>query len=93
VNGTSGHTFERHVADGTWSPDDLACWSEFHEAADRLPEPERTAFDLLYYHELPQIEVAGLMHVSERQLRRYWQSARRELHRVLEGMLPGACDD
>jgi RNA polymerase sigma factor (sigma-70 family) len=85
VNANNGHTFEHEAADETWEPDHLACWSEFHEAADRLPEPERTVFDLLYYHELPQIEVAELMQTSERQVRRHWQSARRELHRVLEG--------
>ena len=88
VSGTNGHTFEHQPADSTWRPEELACWSEFHAAADRLPEPERTAFDLLYYHELPQAEVAGLMNVSERQVRRYWQSARRQLHRMLEGFLP-----
>lgn len=74
--------------DPAQSPDELACWSEFHAAADRLPEPDRTAFDLLYYHELPQSEVAELMNVSERQVRRYWQSARLELHRLMEGWWP-----
>lgn len=88
VNGTNGHTFDRHPANGTWHPEQLACWSEFHAAADRLPEPERTTFDLLYYHELPQAEVAALMNLSERQVRRHWQSARRHLHRTLEGLLP-----
>ncbi len=88
VASSQGHTFENYPGDSTWQPDDLACWSEFHAAADRLPEPERTAFDLLYYHELPQADVADLMQVSERQVRRYWQSARRELHRMLEGLLP-----
>jgi RNA polymerase sigma-70 factor (ECF subfamily) len=82
------YTLENEPGDSTWHPHDLACWSEFHAAADRLPEPERTAFDLLYYHELPQTDVADLMQVSERQVRRYWQTARRELHRELEGFLP-----
>jgi RNA polymerase sigma-70 factor (ECF subfamily) len=88
VSANLGRTFENEPGDSTWHPDDLACWSEFHAAADRLPEPERTAFDLLYYHELSQTDVAEMMQVSERQVRRYWQSARRELHRMLEGMLP-----
>jgi RNA polymerase sigma-70 factor (ECF subfamily) len=76
------------IDDQAQSPDELACWSEFHEAADRLAEPDKTAFDLLYYHELPQTEVATLMNVSERQVRRYWQSARLELHRLMEGRWP-----
>jgi RNA polymerase sigma factor (sigma-70 family) len=82
------HTFENRAGDSTWHPDELTCWSEFHAAADRLPEPERTAFDLLYYHQMPQADAAELMQISERQVRRHWQSARRELHRMLEGFLP-----
>src|SRR5262245_14305943 len=88
VDGTEGHTFENQPGNSTWHPDELACWSEFHSAADRLPEPERTAFDLLYYHEFPHADVAEMMGVSERQVRRYWQSARRHLHGMLEGLLP-----
>jgi RNA polymerase sigma factor (sigma-70 family) len=88
VNGTNGHTFHQRPADSTWAPDDLACWTEFHAAADRLAEPLRTAFDLLYYHELPHGEVAELMQVSERQVGRYWRSAREELHHMLKGWLP-----
>lgn len=80
--------FHQKLADSTWAPDDLACWSEFHAAVDRLPESERTAFDLLYYHGLPQVEVAALMQVSERQVRRYWQAAREKLSRTLEEWLP-----
>lgn len=76
------------LAGNSWAPEELACWSEFHAAADRLPEPLRTAFDLLYYHELSQAEAAEVMQVSERQLRRYWQSARLELQQMLEGFLP-----
>jgi RNA polymerase sigma factor (sigma-70 family) len=88
VTGIQGLTFDDEPGDSTWHPDALACWSEFHAAAERLPEPERTAFDLLYYHELSQTDVANLMQVSARQVRRYWQTARRELHRQLEGILP-----
>jgi RNA polymerase sigma-70 factor (ECF subfamily) len=88
INGTGGSVLTNATDDQAQSPDELVCWSEFHAAADRLPEPDRTAFDLLYYHELPQAEVAVLMNVSERQVRRYWQSARLELHRLMEGWWP-----
>jgi RNA polymerase sigma factor (sigma-70 family) len=87
ING-NGHSLENHAGDSTWHPDELTSWSEFHAAADRLPEPERTTFDLLYYHQLPHADAAEMMHISERQVRRQWQSARRELHRMLEGFLP-----
>lgn len=70
------------------SPDVMLSWSEFHEAADRLPQPERTCFDLMYYHGLPQNEVAELMNVSIRQVARYWQSARRMVLKAMEGCSP-----
>lgn len=88
IKSAGNRSLDDRPTDPASAPDELACWSEFHAAADRLPEPERTAFDLLYYHELPSGEVAELMAVTERQVRRYWQSARRSLHRMLEGCLP-----
>lgn len=87
VRGATDGSLDEQAASDT-APDELACWSEFHVAAGKLPEPERTAFDLLYYHELPSAEVAEIMQVSERQVRRYWQAARFELHQMLEGYLP-----
>lgn len=74
--------------DSDMTPEDLMRWTEFHAAVDQLEEPDRTAFDLLYYHELPQSEVAELMKVSDRQVRRYWLSARRTLLKVLDGSWP-----
>jgi RNA polymerase sigma factor (sigma-70 family) len=88
ISATSRSVLASATDDPGLAPDELACWSEFHAAADRLAEPERTAFDLLYYHELPYAEAAELMNVSERQVRRYWQSARLELHRLMEGWWP-----
>lgn len=88
ISAHNGRNLSLEPDSSTWAPDELACWSEFHAAADRLAEPVRTAFDLLYYHELTQAEVAELMNISERQVRRYWQSAREELHHMLAEWLP-----
>lgn len=88
VHATSGYTFESLPDDHTAPPEVLICWAEFHAAADRLPEPERTVFDLVYYNEVPQVEVAELLGVSDRQVRRYWQTARRLLLTKLEAVLP-----
>ena len=70
------------------APLELASWSEFHAAADLLSEPHRTAFDLLFYHELPQSEVAELMSVSIRQVQRYWSEGRLKLSQMMEGAWP-----
>jgi RNA polymerase sigma-70 factor (ECF subfamily) len=71
-------------ADASHDPQRLAHWSEFHAAVERLPDEEREAFDLLWYHDLSQAEAAALLGVSERTLQRRWRSARR----LLAGVLP-----
>ena len=77
------------IEDATNAPEMLMVWEEFHRAAGELNEPERTAFDLLFYGELPQGQVADLMGISERQVRRHWQSARRTVGRKMGAFWPG----
>jgi RNA polymerase sigma-70 factor (ECF subfamily) len=76
-------------SDLTHDPGRLDDWTEFHRAAGALPDEEREAFDLLYYQGLTQAEAARLLGVSERTIKRRWQSARLALHRALDGRLPG----
>lgn len=61
------------------SPEKLVAWAEFHQAAGELPDEEREVFDLLWYEDVPQAEAAGLLGISERTLKRRWQSARLKL--------------
>lgn len=68
--------------------DRLAAWSEFHRQVDLLPEEEREVFDLLWYQELSQAEAATVLQVSERTIKRRWQSARLKLYQALGGQLP-----
>jgi RNA polymerase sigma-70 factor (ECF subfamily) len=63
----------------TLEPDRLARWTEFHEAAGRLPEEERAVFDLLWYQGLPQAEAAALLEISVPTLKRRWLAARLKL--------------
>src|SRR5262249_12907956 len=69
-------------------PDRLAAWTEFHRQIERLPDEEREIFDLLWYQGLSQAEAASLLNVSERTVKRRWQSARLKLHEALHGELP-----
>jgi RNA polymerase sigma-70 factor (ECF subfamily) len=71
-------------------PAGLEGWAAFHTQIDRLPEEEREVFDLLWYQELSQAEAATLLGVSERTIKRRWQSARLMLHKALGGALPDA---
>ena len=69
--------------DSSCGPENLAVWTEFHSSIEQLPEIERRVFDLLWYHELTQAEAAKVLEVTERQLRRYWQSARLNLQKLI----------
>src|SRR5207302_1154946 len=66
--------------DSADEPARLAAWTEFHSQIERLPEEEREVFDLVWYQELSQAEAAELLKVSERTIKRRWQSARLKLH-------------
>ena len=70
-------------------PGALAEWAEFHEAAAALPEPERTVFDLLWYHDLPQKDAAKILGVCVGTVKKRWRAARHTIHQTLGGALPG----
>jgi RNA polymerase sigma factor (sigma-70 family) len=75
-------------ADAADEPNRLAAWTEFHQQIDRLPEEERETFDLLWYQGLSQAEAAEVLQVSERTVKRRWQSARLQLHEAMRGEMP-----
>jgi RNA polymerase sigma-70 factor (ECF subfamily) len=51
---------------------------------DRLPDDERETFQLIWYQGLTQAEVAALVDVSLRTVKRRWQSARLHLSALLD---------
>jgi RNA polymerase sigma factor (sigma-70 family) len=71
------------VADAD-EPQTLADWTAFHEAVESLPADEQQAFSLIWYNGLTQTEVADLLNVNERTIRRRWTSARLLLHAKLK---------
>jgi RNA polymerase sigma-70 factor (ECF subfamily) len=75
-------------ADLSHEPSRLASWGEFHEQIAALPDEEREVFDLLWYQGLSQAEAAELLGVSERTIKRRWQSGRLKLHDALGGVVP-----
>jgi RNA polymerase sigma-70 factor (ECF subfamily) len=60
-------------------------WTEFHEAAARLPEELRAVFDLLWYQGLPQAEAAALLSVSVPTVKLRWMKARLQVQQALGG--------
>jgi RNA polymerase sigma-70 factor (ECF subfamily) len=61
-------------------PQQIQQWGDFHLQVERLPDREREVFELLWYHELPQDEVAELLGLSTRQVKRIWRTAKLKLH-------------
>jgi RNA polymerase sigma factor (sigma-70 family) len=68
--------------------DDLERWAAFHEAVARLPVEEREVIGLSFYHGWTQADIANVLQVSDRTVRRYWQSAVLRLGEALGGELP-----
>ncbi len=70
------------------NPEELEIWSRFHEAVEQLSVKEREVFSLTFYHGWTQSEIAALLEIDERTVRRRWQSACLHLNRLVGGQLP-----
>jgi len=67
---------------------DLDRWHALHEAVERLPDNLREVFGLSFYHGRTQAEIAELLGISDRQVRRLWRDACLRLNEILGGNLP-----
>jgi RNA polymerase sigma factor (sigma-70 family) len=63
---------------------DLDEIAELHECVAKLPEEQRVVFELIFYQGMRQDEVAGLLTVSDRTIKRRWREARLSLQALLE---------
>jgi RNA polymerase sigma factor (sigma-70 family) len=63
---------------------DFDRWCRFHQEVEKLPGQEREVVGLIYYHGWTQVQVAELFQVNVRTVRRWWEAALVELHRVLK---------
>ncbi|CAN5350173.1 hypothetical protein BH10PLA2_BH10PLA2_34610 [soil metagenome] len=88
-NSNSANPVLENAREGlSMEPGRLAAWTEFHAQVELLPPEEKEVFDLLWYQELSQAEAAALLDVSERTIKRRWQTARLQLHDALKGQIP-----
>jgi RNA polymerase sigma-70 factor (ECF subfamily) len=60
-------------------------WTEFHEAAARLPDELRAVFDLLWYQGMSQAEAAALLGVAVPTVKLRWMKARLQVQQALGG--------
>src|SRR5262249_50271413 len=63
--------------------EELERWSCFHEAVERLPSEEQPVVSLIFYHGWTRQQVAEELGISERTVRRRWESALVRLHAAL----------
>jgi RNA polymerase sigma-70 factor (ECF subfamily) len=70
--------------ESTLDPGRLALWTEFHQRVEELPDAVRAVFELVWYQELPQDEVAQLLHISVPTVKRRLVEARVRLMDLLE---------
>jgi RNA polymerase sigma-70 factor (ECF subfamily) len=66
----------------------LERWAAFHEAVERLPDEERGLIELVYYEGLEKDEMARLLGVDVRTVRRRWNRATRRLAEALGDEIP-----
>jgi RNA polymerase sigma-70 factor (ECF subfamily) len=86
LDGASSDTGPLHEpSSSTLDAEKLRRWTEFHEAVARLPDDLRAVFDLLWYQEMPQAEVATLLGVAVRTVKRRWMKARLQVQQALGG--------
>lgn len=76
------------AADPSLEPTTLEQWGAFHEQVERLPDKEREVFNLLWYEGFTQQEVASVLSVDVRTVKRRWQSARILIYEALDGKCP-----
>lgn len=80
------------IAEAPAETEELEVWCRFHEAVEELPAEQREVVSLVYYHGWTQMQVAELLGISERTVRRHWVSASRLLCHALDGQLPPVND-
>jgi RNA polymerase sigma factor (sigma-70 family) len=75
------------AASTTCDPARLALWTEFHEKVATLSEQERTIFNMHYYLDLPQAEIARVLELHPRKVSYLWIAATEKLGEWLDAVL------
>jgi RNA polymerase sigma factor (sigma-70 family) len=75
------------AAGTTYDPARLALWTEFHEKVATLSEQERAVFEMHYYLELPQAEIARVLELHPRKVSYLWIAATEKLGDDLDAAL------
>jgi RNA polymerase sigma factor (sigma-70 family) len=80
---TNGTPPGSDASNRTNDPSRLALWTEFHERVAALDDQERTVFEMHYYLDLPQAEIARVLDLHPRKVSYLWVAA---TERLTEGL-------
>ncbi len=80
---SDGVSAVERLHDSRNEPSSLAEWTEFHDAVERLPEPEREVFDLYWYEGLDQKTIASILNITDRTVKNRWRNAKLLLQSLL----------
>jgi RNA polymerase sigma factor (sigma-70 family) len=67
------------VAQNTYDPSKLAAWTDFHERVQQLAEDERTVFEMHYYLDISQADIARVLNLHPRKVSYLWVAATEKL--------------
>jgi RNA polymerase sigma factor (sigma-70 family) len=84
--GNAGFDAIALAVDQTLDPARLALWSEFHARVANLPEDERKVFELHYYMDLSQAQIAQMLNLHPRKVSYLWVSSIHRLADDLDGV-------
>lgn len=76
-----GMSEARSVESGqdTYDPEKLAMWTDFHRRVEQLSDDQRAVFELHYYLEIPQSEIAQVLNFHARKVSYLWVAATEKL--------------
>lgn len=90
-DGVGGRMVPKHERpDSSAEPSSLAEWTDFHRRIEHLPPEEREVVELRWYQGLTPGEVAEVLDVDERTVRRRWLAAKTKLRDDFCGEPPSA---
>ena len=87
LSGEDGQGSASTAASATCDPARLALWTEFHEKVAALSEQERAVFEMHYYLDLPQAEIARVLELHPRKVSYLWIAATEKLGEGLDAAL------
>jgi RNA polymerase sigma factor (sigma-70 family) len=80
--GLGGNSSEQglpEVAQNTYDPSKLAVWTDFHERVQELAEDERAVFEMHYYLDISQADIARVLNLHPRKVSYLWVAATEKL--------------